>query len=76
MRMNTAKRRLSRLLVLVGNSLTATGCIALIAGVTGLVSADPFLAGTAFGVRATGSVIITGCLMSAIGYGIVDYLEA
>jgi hypothetical protein len=74
--MNTAKRRLSRLLVLVGNFLTATGCIALIAGVSGLVSADLFLAGTAFGVRAAGSVTITGCLISAVGYGIVDYLEA
>lgn len=74
--MNAARRRLSRLLILVGNSLTVTGCIALIAGVSGLVSADPLLAGTAFGVRATGSVTITGCLISAVGYGIVDYLEA
>ena len=76
MRMNAARTRLSRLLILVGNSLTVTGCIALIAGVSGQVSADLFLAGTAFGVRAAGSVTITGCLMSAVGYGIVDYLEA
>ena len=76
MRMNAARTRLSRLLILVGNSLTVTGCIALIAGVSGQVSADLFLAGTAFGVRAAGSVTITGRLMSAGGYGIVDYLEA
>ena len=76
MQANTAKRRLSRLLVLVGNFLTATGFIALIAVVSGLISADLFPTGTAFGVRAAGSVTITGCLMSAVGYGIVDYLEA
>jgi hypothetical protein len=76
MQANTAKRRLSRLLVLVGNFLTATGCIALIAVVSGLISADLFPTGAAFGVRAAGSVAITGCLMSAVGYGIVDYLEA
>lgn len=76
MQANTAKRRLSRLLVLVGNFLTAIGCIALIAVVSGLVSADLFPTGTAFGIRTAGSVTITGCLMSAVGYGIVDYLEA
>ena len=76
MRMNTAKRRLSRVLILVGNSLTVTGSIALIAGVSGLVSADLILAGAGFGIRAAGSVTITGCLMSAVGYGMVDYLEA
>jgi len=60
---------------LVGNSLTAAGCIALILGVSGLVSADPFHDGSFLGVRAFGSVTIAGCLLSAIGYGIVDYLE-
>lgn len=73
--MSTASKRVSRLLVLVGNSLTAAGCIALILGVSGLVSADPFHDGGFLGVRALGSVTIAGCLLSAIGYGIVDYLE-
>jgi hypothetical protein len=31
--------------------------------------------GLSSGVRVIGSVAIAGCLLSAIGYGIVDYLE-
>ena len=73
--MNTAKSFTYRLLILVGNSLTLIGCLALILGATGLVSAESFATGISSGVRVIGSVAITGCLLSAIGYGIVDYLE-
>lgn len=73
--MNTGKRLIHRLLILVGNSLTAIGCAALILGASGLVSADSFFTGIVLDVRLVGSVAITGCLLSAIGYGIVDYLE-
>lgn len=73
--MNTAKSFTYRLLILVGNSLTLIGCVALILGATGLVSAESFATGISSGVRVIGSVAITGCLLSAIGYGIVDYLE-
>jgi hypothetical protein len=31
--------------------------------------------GLSSGMRIVGSVAITGCLLSAIGYGIVDYLD-
>jgi hydroxyethylthiazole kinase-like sugar kinase family protein len=72
---NTAKSFTHRLLILVGNSLTLIGCVALILGATGLVSAESFATGISSGVRVIGSVAITGCLLSAIGYGIVDYLE-
>lgn len=73
--MNTAKSLTHRLLILVGNSLTLIGCVALILGATGLVTAESFATGISSGVRVIGSVAITGCLLSAIGYGIVDYLE-
>jgi hypothetical protein len=69
--MNTAVR----LLILVGNSLTLIGCVGLILGTTGLVPAGSFAIGISSGVRVIGSVAIAGCLFSAVGYAIVDYLE-
>ncbi len=72
---NTAKSVIHRLLILVGNSLALIGCVALTLGAIGLVSADSFATDISSGVRVIGSVAITGCLLSAIGYGIVDYLE-
>ncbi len=31
--------------------------------------------GISSGIRTIGSVAITGCLLSAIGYGVADYLD-
>lgn len=63
------------LLTTVGNSLTLIGCAGLILAVSGLIDAEVFAIGISSGVRVIGSVAITGCLLSAIGYGIVDHLE-
>ena len=73
--MNTARRTGLRLLIVVGNSLALIGCAGWILSVSGLVSAEAFAIGISAGVRVIGSVAITGCLLSAIGYGIVDYME-
>lgn len=73
--MNTAKSVIHKLLIPVGNSLTLIGCAGLILVATGLVSAESFAEGISSGLRAIGSVAIAGCLLSAIGYEIVDYLE-
>ena len=73
--MNTARRRLCRLLIVVGNSLTLIGCAGLILSASGLINAEAFAIGISSGVRVVGSVAITGCLLSAMGYGIVDYME-
>jgi len=72
---NTARGHILRLLIVVGNSLTLIGCTGLILGASGLISAEAFAIGISSGVRVIGSVAITGCLLSAIGYGILDYLE-
>ena len=64
-----------RLLIAVGNVLTLVGCAGLILAVSGLINAEFFAIGISSGVRVIGSVAITGCLLSAIGYGIVDHLE-
>lgn len=73
--MNTARRHAIRLLIVVGNSLTLIGCAGLMLSAGGLISAEAFAIGISSGVRVIGSVAITGCLLSAMGYGIVDYME-
>ena len=73
--MTNARRHVFRLLIVVGNSLTLIGCAGLILSASGLINAEAFAIGISSGVRVIGSVAITGCLLSAIGYGIVDYLE-
>jgi hypothetical protein len=59
----------------VGNSLTLIGCAGLMLGAGGLISAEAFAIGISSGVRVIGSVAIAGCLLSAVGYGVVDYME-
>lgn len=56
----------------VGNTLTVTGCMALLVGVAGGFDMDIFAIGLSSGVRIIGSVAIAGCLLSAIGYGLSD----
>lgn len=68
-------RLLLNLLTTVGNLLTLIGCAGLLLAVSGLINAEVFAIGISSGVRVIGSVAITGCLLSAIGYGIVDHLE-
>lgn len=72
---STPQRLIRTVLILVGNSLTVIGCIGLILIATELVSAESFATGLSSGVRVIGSIAIAGCLLSAMGYGIVDYLE-
>jgi hypothetical protein len=63
------------LLVVVGNALTMIGCAGLLLAVTGLMPAESFAVGMSSGIRVIGSLAIAGCLLSAIGYGIEEYLE-
>ena len=73
--MNTTKRQISGLLIVVGNSLTGIGCIGLVLALSGLIEAEFFALGLSSGIRVIGSVAITGCLSSAVGYGVVEYFE-
>jgi hypothetical protein len=61
--------------IVVGNTLTVIGCIGLLLAATGLLPAQAFAVGLSSGIRVIGSVAIAGCLLSAIGYGIEEYLE-
>jgi hypothetical protein len=72
---STSKKSICRSFILVGNSLTLIGCVGLILGLLGLIPIEFFAMGLSSGMRIVGSVAITGCLLSAIGYGVADYLD-
>jgi hypothetical protein len=64
------------LLVVVGNVLTFAGCVGLIFGAIGLIPFEVFALGLSSGIRIIAMVAITGCLLSAIGYGLQDYFKS
>ena len=68
-------RRVYRLLIVAGNALTVIGCTGLVLAATGFVPAQSFAVGVSSGIRVIGSLAIAGCLLSAIGYGVEEYLE-
>jgi len=68
-------RKVYRLLIVVGNVLTVIGCTGLLLAATGLMPAQSFAVGISSGIRVIGSLAIAGCLLSAIGYGVKEYLE-
>ena len=68
-------RKVYRLLIVVGNSLTVIGCTGLLLAATGLMPTQSFAVGMSSGIRVIGSLAIAGCLLSAIGYGIEEYLD-
>lgn len=62
-------------LTVLGNALTIIGCVGLLFAVSGVIDADSFAVGISSGIRVIGTVAVTGCLLSAIGYGLADYFE-
>jgi len=69
------QRVIQKTLVLVGNTLTVIGCLGLALGSLGIIDPEIFAIEISSGVRVIGSVAIAGCLLSAIGYGILDLQE-
>ena len=55
--------------------LTVIGCVGLVLGVAGVYDMDIFAFGLSAGVRIVGTVAIAGCLLSAICYGILDFVD-
>jgi hypothetical protein len=68
-------RQVYRVLVIVGNLLTMIGCTGLLLAATGLIPEQSFAIGISSGIRVIGSLAIAGCLLSAFGYGVQEYLE-
>ena len=73
--MSIAGRFICKVLIRVGNSLTVIGCVGLLLGLSDIVPAQLFAIGISSGIRVIGSVAIAGCLLSAMGYGAIEYLE-
>lgn len=71
----TTLNRASHILTFVGNTLVVVGCLALVFGMLGVYDMEIFAFGLSSGVRIIGTVAIAGCLFSAIGYGITDYMS-
>ena len=69
------KKTIAKVFTLIGNALTLTGSIFLLLGIIGLLRLDVFSFGLSSGIRMVGMVVISGCLLSAIGYGFLDYVE-
>ncbi len=59
----------------MGNTLTATGCLGLAFGASGVIDPEFFAIGISSGIRVIGSVAIAGCLLSAIGHGMSEFSE-
>jgi len=65
---------ISSYMALVGNLITLLGCIILILGLVGLFDMQKLSFGLSSGIRVIGTFAIGGCLMSAIGYGVKDFM--
>jgi hypothetical protein len=64
-----------RYTALLGNVLTILGCLGLLLGVLDIFDMNRFAIGLSSGIRIIGTVAIAGCLLSAIGYGALDYFK-
>ncbi len=71
----SSQKLVCKLLVFAGNSLTFIGCAALLLGVANAFDLDVFAIGLSSGIRVIGSLAIAGCLLSAVGYGYLEYLD-
>ena len=69
------QKLISSSLTMLGNTLTIVGCLGLLLALIGVIDASFFAVGLSSGIRVIGTVAITGCLLSAIGYGMADYFD-
>lgn len=72
---NRFNKSICKVSIVVGNTLTLIGCLGLLFGLIGLIRLDDFAIGISSGIRVIGTIAIAGCLLSAIGYGILDYID-
>lgn len=61
--------------IVMGIFLTVVGCVGMLLGVFGVFNLDIFAVGLSAGIRVVGSVAISGCLLSAIGYGTREFIN-
>ena len=64
-----------KFIIAMGIFLTVVGCVGMLLGVFGVFNLDIFAVGLSAGIRVVGSVAISGCLLSAIGYGTREFIN-
>jgi len=64
-----------KFIIVMGIFLTVVGCVGMLLGVFGVFNLDIFAVGLSAGIRVVGSVAISGCLLSAIGYGTREFIN-
>jgi hypothetical protein len=72
--LKSLNRKILIITVWLGNFLALVGCAGIFFGVIGTFDMDLFSYGLSSGIRIIGSVAISGCLLSAIGYWTLDHL--
>jgi len=73
--MNIPRRHVTRVMILSGNTLTLLGVTALCAAFLGVLPMEAFASGLSSGVRIVAMVPLSGCLLSAFGYGINEFFD-
>ena len=73
--LNLSSTVVATVLMVFGNTLTLVGCVGLLLVSIGPIEAESFAIGISDGVRVVGSVAIAGCLISAIGYWVLEFAE-
>jgi hypothetical protein len=72
---SSATRLGLRLVIGLGNALTVVGCLGLVLVAAGAIPPGSLEIGNSSDIRVIGSVAVAGCLLSAIGYGFMEYFE-
>ena len=65
----------AKILVVLGSSLISLGLLGLLVGLTGFIDFQYFSFGLSSGLRVIGSIVILGCLLNVIGYGIQEFVN-
>ena len=65
----------AKTIVILGSSLILVGLLGLLVGLTGFVDLQYFSFGLSSGLRVIGSIVILGCLLNVIGYGIQEFVN-
>ena len=65
-----------RILIYIGITFIVVGLSGILLGLLNVINFDDFSYGLSSGIRMIGSLAILGCLMSAIGYGWLEYFNS
>ncbi len=64
-----------KVLIISGNFITLFGLVLLVLAAFDFYKMEVFSFGLSSGIRIVGSILISGCLLSATGYSFDEYIE-